>query len=211
MTGQGPPHHASGYRLIWVMSLGVLAGVLIFLGSLWVAAHGNRAVSLAPARGSAEASAVHQEMALTGGNANSSGRPFLLIPAAQVYSEIVEVYLDNEGWNVADLANRVGHLEGTSQPGRPGNVVLVGHIELQDGSAGVFSRVGDLRVGDVVIVYLPGGEADYVVKNVLEIDAVDLSALYPTGADRITLITCTDYNIISNSYYKRIVVIAEPA
>jgi len=133
----------------------------------------------------------------------------LLIPAAAVSSPIIPVYLDGTSWDVSKLGVNVGHLQGTAWFNNSGNVVLSGHVELSDGRRGVFASIKDLLVGDTIIIEYEGVERRYTVTEITTAAPDDLTPLYPSQNERLTLITCDSYDFLSDSYLNRTVVIAE--
>lgn len=135
--------------------------------------------------------------------------PVLLIPAAQVYADVTEVYLTQAGWDVANLGQKVGYLEGTARPGSERHVILVGHVELWDGTPGVFAKLDELTLGDIVILYTGEREIRYTVTQVFETDANDLNVIAEINNDLLTLITCADYSFLSNTYRTRLIVQAK--
>jgi LPXTG-site transpeptidase (sortase) family protein len=136
----------------------------------------------------------------------------LFVPTAGIYAPIIEVYLDGTSWDISQLGANAGHLQGTAWlDDQPGNIVLSGHVEMADGRAGIFASLGDLKKGDPVILRQNGGETRYFVKEVRTVKPDDLTPLYPTQTDQLTLITCGQYNFFQNSYLERIVAIAERA
>ncbi len=135
--------------------------------------------------------------------------PQIFVAAAGVNEAIIESTLEEDGWRVSHLENRVGHLQGTSWLGKPGNIVLAGHVELRDGTPGVFSRIDELKPGDIVTLSEKGTSYDYRVTEVKIVEADDMSVVYPTPVERVTLITCTGYDFLTNTYDQRIVVVAE--
>jgi LPXTG-site transpeptidase (sortase) family protein len=135
--------------------------------------------------------------------------PTLSVPTAGVIAHIVDVYLNGTGWDVSQLGHNVGHLDGTASITEQGNIILVGHVEMPDGSAGIFSRIGQLSPGDPIILKNGNNRKDYVVTTVRKAAPDDLSVLYPSEDDEITLITCGDYNILQNTYLERIIVVAK--
>lgn len=132
----------------------------------------------------------------------------LLIPRANVTAPIVTVHLgENGSWNVSQLGFNAGHLEGTAWLGQHGNIVLAGHVEMADGSAGIFAHIDQLTAGDQLL--LIEGESTplvYEVTGVRTVEPDDLSVLYPTDTDQLTLITCGEYDLLSDIYRVRIVV-----
>jgi LPXTG-site transpeptidase (sortase) family protein len=80
---------------------------------------------------------------------------------------------------------------------------------MANGGPGVFAHLRDLSAGD--IVYLtPPNEAQriYSIETVRTVAPDDLSVLYPTTTDRLTLITCDSFDFVSFTYLERIVATA---
>jgi len=133
----------------------------------------------------------------------------LFIPNAGVNVPVVDTYLNGESWDVSLLGDNAGHLQGTAWFGSPGNIALAGHVELADGRAGIFAQINKLATGDEVILLLGTAQQRYAVTAVKNVAPDDLSILYPTTDDQITLITCNSYNFIQTNYEQRVVVVAE--
>jgi LPXTG-site transpeptidase (sortase) family protein len=133
----------------------------------------------------------------------------IFIPSAGVLAPIIEVFLDGESWDVSKLGNNVGHLQGTSWLDASGNVVLSGHVELTSGGRGVFASLEELKTGESIIVTYQGVERRYSVTELKRVEPDDLTPVFPTSDDRLTLITCDEYNFLQNTYLQRVVVVAE--
>jgi LPXTG-site transpeptidase (sortase) family protein len=133
----------------------------------------------------------------------------LFIPSAGIYAPIVQTYLDGTSWDVSQLGTNVGHLQGTAWVDTPGNVVLSGHVELSDGRQGVFANLNEVVVGDIIVVVMNGDEWRYIVTEISSTTPEDLSPVYPTTDERLTLITCEDYDFISDAYLERTIIVAE--
>jgi len=140
----------------------------------------------------------------------------LSIPSLKVDVPVVEIYLKafNDGsvtWDTSRLKSKVGHLEGTGWFGSAGNVVLGGHSELPNGRRSVFARLHTLSVGEIITVHQSGEEYRYTVTGVSYVNAYDLSPLYPTSNERLTLITCDNnsYDPVTGEYLNRVVVTAD--
>jgi len=54
----------------------------------------------------------------------------LVIPTLEIDAPVEVAPIRDGIWDVSDLEQSVGHLQGTSSPGETGNVVLAGHITL---------------------------------------------------------------------------------
>ncbi len=142
-------------------------------------------------------------------SATAMPRATIFLPTAGVTAPVIEVYLDGESWDVQYLGQNAGHLQGTAWFGDTGNVVLAGHVEMPDGSAGIFAGFDDLNLGDPVILTLNDAQQRYSITSITTVAPDDLSVLYPTQTDRITLITCDSYDFLQNTYQDRLVVVAD--
>lgn len=100
------------------------------------------------------------------------------------------------GTSKATLANGVGHLYGTSLPvgGGSTNAVLTGHSGIPD--AVLFSRLEELRHGDVFYIQTLGRTMGYRVTGIHVVLPED-THLYKVvpGRDLVTLMTCTPQGI----------------
>jgi LPXTG-site transpeptidase (sortase) family protein len=133
----------------------------------------------------------------------------LYIPTAGIYASVVEVFLDGTSWDIHNLGMNAGHLEGTAWLDTPGNIVLSGHVELADGRMGVFATIDELEIGNLLMLQHGSEERRYTVREVKRVQPDDLTVLYPTTTEQLTLITCDSYDFFQNAYLERIVVIAD--
>ena len=85
----------------------------------------------------------------------------------------------------AALAFAPGHVDGTAQPGEHGNIVLAGHRDT------VFAFLARVRRGDELLLETRyGRKRRFVVVSTAVVREDDTTALEPTTADVLTLITC---------------------
>jgi LPXTG-site transpeptidase (sortase) family protein len=138
-------------------------------------------------------------------------RANLSAPTVGINADIVDVYLDGQSWDVAQLGNNIGHLQGTGWVGAAGNIGLAGHVELADGRVGVFRNLDKMATGDPITLTLGDLQQYYKVTQVKRANPNDLTILEPSNVDTITLITCDigAYNLLQNAYLDRVVVVAE--
>lgn len=138
-------------------------------------------------------------------------RANLNAPTVGINADIVDVYLDGQSWDVTQLGNNVGHLQGTGWFGKTGNIGLAGHVELADGREGIFRNIEKMAKGDPITLMLGDLKQEYKVTQVKRANPTDLTILEPSTVDTITLITCDigAYNLLQNTYLDRIVVVAE--
>lgn len=135
----------------------------------------------------------------------------IFVPSAGINAPIIRVFIDDSTWDVSTLGMNVGHLQGTSwiNDEQPGNIVLSGHVEMRDGRAGIFAPIRDLTIGEIIFLRQGGEERRYVISDIYNVQPDDLQPLYPSTDDRLTLITCDEYDFVRNVYGERTVVVAE--
>jgi sortase A len=135
----------------------------------------------------------------------------ITIPALNISTSIQEFPLAGNTWKIDQWDKSIGHLEGTAGLGEPGNIVFAGHSRMPDMSAGIFAGLDKLAVGDTITVSNGSQEWHYTVTEVRSVDYKDVSVVYPTASDQITLITCdvASYNGKNQKYARRVVVVAQ--
>ena len=97
------------------------------------------------------------------------------------------------------LDNGLGHLHGTSLPvgGKNTHSVITGHTGVADKA--LFTRLNELRKGDVFYVRVAAQTLAYKVTRIRKVDPDDLKSLQiERGRDLVTLVTCTP--IFLNTY-----------
>lgn len=97
------------------------------------------------------------------------------------------------------LDNGLGHLHGTSLPvgGTSTHSVITGHTGVADKA--LFTRLTELRKGDVFYVKVAAQTLAYRVTRIRKVDPDDLKSLQiERGRDLVTLVTCTP--IFLNTY-----------
>ncbi|MCB9451611.1 MAG: sortase [Anaerolineaceae bacterium] len=137
--------------------------------------------------------------------------PGISIPSLNISSPIVEFPLGYSTWTIDPWETQVGHLEGTADLGQGGNIVLAAHSRMPNLEDGIFAKLPSLHEGDEIIVFDGQVERVYQVVEVLYVDYTDLSVLYPTVEEQLTLITCDvagGYNTHRQDYNQRVVVVA---
>lgn len=107
-----------------------------------------------------------------------------------------------EGTDDAELKRGVGHFIGSVLPGMRDNSVLAGHRD------SVFSNLGKLGLGDLVVVRTVAGEFTYRVTKFRIVMADDRTVIVPTPTAILTLSTCYPFRFIGNAP-KRYIVSAE--
>jgi LPXTG-site transpeptidase (sortase) family protein len=137
-----------------------------------------------------------------------------IIPLAQKTGQSVGTLT----WNTKKLfrsghKDRIGHSEGSANPGEEGNMILVG-----DGQSGVFVRLKRLKLGHQVHVINDTGETfTYEVETIKKVklrrknsgDSIQhLSFLSAENTERLTLVGCSSAGAEPCS--ERVYVVAQP-
>ena len=122
----------------------------------------------------------------------------LIIPKIGVDTTILE------GPTLAILGKHYGVWHQTGDI--TGNFVVAGHrFKYLPPNTSTFYNLGEIEVGDTVIVDWYGTRHIYTVSQTKQIDQNDTSILKPTGEQQVTVYTCYD-----KRQTQRIVVIAKP-
>jgi sortase A len=101
------------------------------------------------------------------------------------------------------LAFGPGHLDGTPQPGEPGNAVISGHRDTH------FAFLRRLAAGDLIVVERRDGRRiPYAVEATRVVEKHDLSITADAGDTRLTLVTCYPFDALRPGGPLRYVVVA---
>ena len=111
----------------------------------------------------------------------------LAIPAL---STTLPIY---EGTENSQLKKGVGHFEGSVLPGIQDNSVLAGHRD------SVFSQLGKLKIGQLLIVDTQKGEFTYRINKFRIVKADDRTVIVPTENAVLTLSTCYPFYFFGNA------------
>ncbi len=113
----------------------------------------------------------------------------LIIPDIDLDTPVVEVFVVDGAWQVADYA--AGYLHGTGLPGDPGNMALAGHAGLR---GAIFRDLGRLRTGADIFVDAGLWRYQYRVRDTRNVWPTEVNVLDPTPTPTLTLITCTNWD-----------------
>lgn len=90
-----------------------------------------------------------------------------------------------EGHSLEVLKTHLGHVDGSAY--WRGNIGILGH---NNGNAGFFKRLTELKLDDVIEYITEDGTRTYKVSEIIEIEDTDWSKFARTEDNRITLVTC---------------------
>ncbi|MEZ4387967.1 MAG: class D sortase [Candidatus Krumholzibacteriia bacterium] len=103
------------------------------------------------------------------------------------------------------MAFGLTHVAGTARPGADGRVGLAGH---RDRWA---EFMGDLRVGDALVLETADTARTYVVAAVRVVDQRDVSVLAPDAGRELVLVTCYPVGGVTPTRQRLVVVASAPA
>ncbi|WP_239557703.1 class D sortase [Neobacillus cucumis] len=123
-----------------------------------------------------------------------------LLKISKIKAELAIV----EGTNPDDLKKGVGHYKGSYLPGDKGQIVLSGHRDT------VFRKLGELKIGDQLIMEMPNGNFTYEITKTKIVKANDLSIItLQHKQEELILTTCYPFHYVGNAP-KRYIIYAKP-
>ena len=108
---------------------------------------------------------------------------------------IEKVFVDGkifQGVDAYTMDRGFWHFPSSTYPGHRGNFVVIGHRFMNIPPAkDTFYNLDKVNIGDEIKVNHSEGEYTYIVTEIKEVEANDLSVVKETDDYRLTLITCT--------------------
>ena len=98
-----------------------------------------------------------------------------------------------QGTDAKELKKGVGHFTQSVLPGEKDNCVLSGHRDT------AFRQVGNLKIGDKLIVQTSAGTFTYEVNRTRIVHEDDKTVIVPTDHAVLTITTCYPFNFIGNA------------
>jgi LPXTG-site transpeptidase (sortase) family protein len=136
--------------------------------------------------------------------------PDIDVSASVVPLNIVQFPNGVTTWDTRGLHMTVGYMTGTAWFGQGGNVVLGGHSEGANRQPDVFYRLDEVQVGQVIRVIFGEDVREYVVIQTYTVHETDLSPIFPTDHERLTIMTCDTASYAEGYYPQRDIVVAVP-
>lgn len=148
---------------------------------------------------------------------DTDGTPVeISIPSLGLQAAVETVGKNKKGeMAVPEDSGKVGWYNLGREPGENGAAILAGHIDNLFGGDGVFSELGVLKKGDIILVRNKSGEElkfSVTEKEIYSLEAAPLKKIFATESEsaHLHLITCAGYfDIRKGTYTKRLVVYAE--
>lgn len=98
-----------------------------------------------------------------------------------------------EGTDAERLSLGVGHYIGSVLPGVVDNSILSGHRDT------VFAKIGELEVGDLILVETAAGIFTYEMTDSKIVDRSDQDVIQPSDEAQLTLTTCYPFKAIGTT------------
>jgi len=139
----------------------------------------------------------------------------LEIPSLNINANIQYVGLSNDGSvGIPSNEKEVAWYKFGARPGDAGNAVIVGHRDSSTNPNGVFRRLNDLKIGDIVqIIDINGNLLKFIVtkKDSYQNDNAPIKEIFGASDKKmLNLITCSGvWDEKGNNYEKRIVIYSE--
>jgi LPXTG-site transpeptidase (sortase) family protein len=130
----------------------------------------------------------------------------MLIPDLGVDEKIVFVPIREGEWDISQLSARIGLLETTGR--RPGDnlaMVFIGHVTSSALDRGPFADLWTLKPLAQLIYRSSGTDYVYAVKDLYKVRPDETEKLYLPKGDHILLVTCTDWNYLTETYDTRLI------
>jgi sortase A len=109
-----------------------------------------------------------------------------------------------EGTDEDELEKGVGHYKDSKYPTQNDQIVLSGHRDT------VFRRMGELKIGDELVVKLPYGTFTYIIESTKIVDADDTTVIQSTAPnEELVLTTCYPFSFVGNAP-DRYIIYAKP-
>jgi sortase A len=104
------------------------------------------------------------------------------------------------GTDEDELEKGVGHFAGSVLPGENNNSVLAGHRDT------VFRRLGEVGIGDELVVSTSAGEFTYKVRKVRIVDSDNRTVIVPKPKATLTVSTCYPFDFIGDAPQRYVLV-----
>ena len=127
--------------------------------------------------------------------ANAAYKPIKLGEVIGIITipKLSETYPIVQGTDDKSLKHGVGHFVNSVMPGAKDNTVLAGHRDT------VFSKIGKLKLGDLIIIKTSSGTFNYSVTRTRIVLANDKTVIVPTPTATLTLSTCYPFYYIGSA------------
>lgn len=130
----------------------------------------------------------------------------LSLPRVDVESDVINIPIVEGSWDLTELDHHVGILEGAGQhPGDDYSMVFAGHVTTRWPILGPFGRLKNFSLGDEVVYSDQENIYTYEISRFIYAHPSRVDLLFQERGDQIVLVTCNGYDLLSDSFSKRLV------
>jgi sortase (surface protein transpeptidase) len=130
----------------------------------------------------------------------------LLIPGLGVDAPTTTVPLAKGAWDISRLDAEVGWLESTGdRPGAGLAMAFIGHVTLSALERGPFADLWTLEPAAQIIYRAGGTDYLYAVLDIFKVKPEDAGRLFVPDGQRLLLVTCANWNYLTETYDARLV------
>jgi len=104
-----------------------------------------------------------------------------------------------DGTDDVALDRAVGRIEGTAEPGQPGNLGIAGHRD------GIFRGLRNVEEGDELSLATLDGVIRYEVEEIMIVEPEDVEVIGTTQRQAVTLVTCFPFYYVGSAPQRYIV------
>src|SRR3989338_6619220 len=131
----------------------------------------------------------------------------LLIPDLGLDEKIRRVPIRDDRWDLSQLDHAVGLLAGAGlHPHDDLAMVLTGHVSLPPSVPGPFAELSTLPPVRKIIYRVGGTDYSYAITESIGIAPGDVDQLIVRDGSQLLLVTCTDWNYLTETYNQRLLV-----
>lgn len=136
----------------------------------------------------------------------------LIIPKIDIHHQTVNLPFVDGQWQTDDLGSDIGRLEGTGRfPQDDQAMVFAAHYTIYWPVSGPFIDLEQLMPNDEIIYIENGQKYVYNISQLAYVDPDQVDLLFRDNGDQIVLLTCSQFNLLSGHFDKRLLVIADLA
>jgi LPXTG-site transpeptidase (sortase) family protein len=140
-------------------------------------------------------------------NAQPHAQARLIIPNLNLNEKIVNVPIKDGEWDISRLSGSIGWLETTgADPNSEQVMTFIGHITVSALQKGPFVDLFNIKPLSEIIYRNGGVDFVYTVQTIQQVKPTDVDKLFQRKKEHLLLVTCTDYNVLTEKYEGRILV-----
>jgi LPXTG-site transpeptidase (sortase) family protein len=131
----------------------------------------------------------------------------MLIPSLNINERVVNVPIKDGEWDISRLSGNIGWLEATGvKPDDNLAMAFIGHVTVSSVQKGPFANLWTIKPLSEIIYRNGGVDFVYTVESVSPAKPNETAKLFQRKKEHVLLVTCTDYNFLTEKYDGRLIV-----